>query len=500
MFVAYKAYIVITILGLATFWLAKQNLPDFVSRTEFRSWQNTWVLLITAASFSPNVWIFYAIFIIAVVTLVPKNPQKRIFYYLFLLFTAPQLNIDIPSMAGLPWLFPLSYSKTAIIALLLFIYLKAPNSPKLFKLPADKYVISFIALIMLLKFRDTTITNGLRQNLVIFIDLFIPYFVLSRHLNTQADINKSLYVLLIGLLPIAVIGIFETVKSWLLFSDIYNSLMERGLFYDMRAGSLRTVASTSGAPVLGFLMVVAFGLVLYLQAFIKNRKMVYLAGGVIILCLLATKARGPWLGLVVLVAAYLYTGKAAIKNIFKLSAIGLAILPILMVTSTGQKFIDLLPFIGDTRTDTVDYRSRLIDNSWIVFQQNPWFGSTTYKDTPEMESMRQGEGIIDIVNTYIQIALEYGGIGLLLFTLIFFSLFRHTLKTLKRLASTDIELIYTDIGRCLFAILNSIIFIIFTVSSVDYIPVLYWAVFGIIAAYLKVADKTISLSATPSNK
>jgi O-antigen ligase len=498
MFVAYKAYIVITILGLATFWLAKKNLPEFVSRTELQNWRNIWVFLITAACFSPNVWVFYAVFVVLVVNQVPKNPQKRIFYYLFLLCTAPQLNIIIPGIAGLPWLFPLSYSRLAIIVLLLYVYFKTPSSPKLFKLNADKYIVSFVLLLMVLKFRDDTFTNGIRQSFVLFIDIFIPYFVLSRHIQTQTDLNKAFYVLLIGILPLAIIGIFETAKSWLLFSDIYKSLMDQGIFYDVRSGGVRAVASTSGGPVLGFIMVVSFGLFLYIKPFIKSPKLVYLAGFLIILCLLATKARGPWLGIIVLIAAYLYTGKAAIKNIFKLSAIGLALVPVLMLTPAGQKFIDLLPFVGDARSDTIDYRSRLIDNSWIVFQQNPWFGSTTFLETPEMQSMMQGEGIIDIVNSYIQIVLENGIIGLLLFLLIFFNLLRRNYAIINKLPASSDEL--QHMGRTFLALTVAIMFIIFTISSVNFIPVLYWVFIGLLAAYLKIAETELkqSESAVPN--
>ena len=39
-----------------------------------------------------------------------------------------------------------------------------------------------------------------------------------------------------------------------------------------------------------------------------------------------------------------------------------------------------------------------------------------------METMRQGEGIIDIVNSYLQVALETGLVGLGFFLLIFISI------------------------------------------------------------------------------
>lgn len=489
MFGAYKSFIVISVLGLATFWMANQNIPEFIRKRDVINWQKLWFILLIIASFSLNVWVFYALFALTIVIHLPKKPENRIYYYLFLLCALPQFYIIIPSIAGLPWLFPMTYSRMAVLTILLFIYFKTPAKPKLFQLKSDKYVIWLLTLMMLLKFRDDTITNGLRQSFLIFIDFFIPYFILSRHISDTETLKKALYALILGLLPLAVIGLFETIKTWLLFGEMYMELLDKGIGYQMRAGSLRATASTSGGPVLGFIMVISFGLLLYLKPYISNKKIILLGGIIIISCLLVTKARGPWLGLIVLVSAYLYTGPAGIRKIIKYSLLSLSTLPILLLTPTGQRFIDLLPFIGTTRADTITYRERLIDNSWIVFQQNPWFGSSSYLETPEMRSMVQGEGIIDIVNSYIQIALEYGSVGLSFFLLILFTLLWRNRKIIKRLPSTETDLIH--IGRVLFAVLASIIFMIFTVSSVNYIPIAYWAFFGLIAAYLKICDQVI---------
>jgi hypothetical protein len=70
---------------------------------------------------------------------------------------------------------------------------------------------------------------------------------------------------------------------------------------------------------------------------------------------------------------------------------------------------------------SIDYRSQLMDNAWIVIQQNLWLGSIDFLKTPEMEAMRQGEVIIDIVNTYLSLLLAYGVIGFGLFLGFFLS-------------------------------------------------------------------------------
>lgn len=45
--------------------------------------------------------------------------------------------------------------------------------------------------------------------------------------------------------------------------------------------------------------------------------------------------------------------------------------------------LNLLPFIGTIENENITYRERLIDNSMIVIQRNPLFGSFDFRNTPK---------------------------------------------------------------------------------------------------------------------
>ncbi len=62
------------------------------------------------------------------------------------------------------------------------------------------------------------------------------------------------------------------------------------------------------------------------------------------------------------------------------------------MTSVGQKILDFLPFFGTSRDDTITYRQELLTNGLDVFWRTPFFGSATFIDTQELQSMRQGQG------------------------------------------------------------------------------------------------------------
>ena len=72
-----------------------------------------------------------------------------------------------------------------------------------------------------------------------------------------------------------------------------------------------------------------------------------------------------------------------------------------------------MPFVGHIGAETVSYREHLFRVSLDVIQLNPIFGSPNF--LMQMEELRTGEGIIDLVNAYLAFALAYGLVGLGLF-------------------------------------------------------------------------------------
>jgi O-antigen ligase len=207
-----------------------------------------------------------------------------------------------------------------------------------------------------------------------------------------------------------------------------------------------------------------------------------LAGG-----LFAPLSRGPWIGAAVMIVVFIGTGRKAIKRLMLLAAAGAIALPLLAIVPGGQKVLDLLPFIGTVEVENITYRQRLIDNAVIVIQRNPWLGSFDFRNTPEMQSMIQGQGIIDIVNTYIGIALSFGLIGLTLFVVFFASVLLGIRKGMRSFPNQDDEA--RRLGRALLATLAGILITIVTVSSITVIPVVYWSVAGLCVAYAQMARR-----------
>lgn len=487
-----KSFITILILSNATFWLLGKALPNYIEAKEYKSFTKAWFVVLTAAFFLHNIWLFWLFLTCYCAFFLSGSPQKRLTSYMLLFAAMPLASIEIPGLMGIRYLFKLNYPFALMIIFLVGLYFK-PNSLRWLSLKTDRYVLIYFIFIAIFSFRDDTFTNGMRECLVQFFRTVVPYYVISRYLSELKALNRAMFALYLGLLPLALVGIFETLRHWHVYDPMVQALLGWNSLasYDIRSGGLRATA-IFGSPIsFGYVMVIIFGLLVYLQPFIHNQRFVKIMGGMIIACLFATMARGAWLGLVCLYFVFLWTGKSGVPKIVGWSLAGIFSLPILALTPFGSKFIDLLPFIGTTRSDTVDYRAQLLEQSKLVIKRNLWFGDTNFLDSPELEVMRQGQGIIDIVNSYVGLLLAHGVIGLTLFMAIFLGLLWEGYFTLKRIPPGEEDL--HRLGRVLLAILISILFMIGTVSAIDYIPYFYWLFIAIMAAYLRVAQKTIKL-------
>ena len=307
--------------------------------------------------------------------------------------------------------------------------------------------------------------------------------------NLQEFREAALAFVLAAML-MALIAVFELAKHWLLYSDLIRSLgLSRAMTgYVGRSGLLRATASAGHPIALGYVMAVAIGFYLFLQRSISFKHAKRLGLALLLAGLAAALSRGPWVGALVLVIVYIATGRYAVKRLTLLAFIGALSLPVLSILPGGEKILNLIPFIGQTEERNIDYRSRLIETSLVVIERNLWFGSVDYLDTPEMESMRQGQGIIDIVNTYIQVALETGLIGLALFIGIFASVLLGIRRSMNSIGDKDSD--EYQLGRALFATLAGALLIIFTVSSIAIIPIVYWSLGGLGVAYAELVKKS----------
>ncbi|ETN93155.1 Lipid A core - O-antigen ligase [Gammaproteobacteria bacterium MOLA455] len=483
-----RAYIVVLLLFFISFWFVNKIRPDFISRIELKTWRNYWILITSIAFLSPNIWVYIAALALLLIS-VRLPPSDKTIFFLVILCASPLFHYTIPGFGVINFLITLNYTDTLVLFLLLPAYMAVQKERNWSLNNFDKCVIAYVALISMLALAQTSITHGIRLAFNYSLAIALPYLVFSRVIKHTKTLQKMSFALLFCLIPMALVGCFESLKYWKLYSSAFAHVLGDGnyLSYRLRGDSLRANALYASPIVLGYAMVIGLGFLIYIKKYVTNKNIIRFIGLIFLASLYFTKARGPWLGLAVLGFLYIWSGPHKFSNLVRLALLTSLLAIPLSLTPAGNKFFDMLPFLSSEEsheTSTVDYRFRLLEQGWLVLKKSPILGSINYRDTPEMEVMRQGQGIIDVVNSYIHITLSYGLTGLSLFLFIFIGLLFSLQKTIKSLPSTEAELVH--IGRVLFAVMGAMIFIIFTVSSIDFIPYFYWSIAGICSAYLKI--------------
>lgn len=488
-----RALFVIIVLAITFFAFAHRLACANTQLESFTRRRNLWLLLTLVAFLAHNFWL-YALITTLSLLYVKKAESNPSALFLFLLFVLPMATMQIPGMGVINFFFELSHARilSLIILLPLFFKLRRQGDYLAFgRTGPDKAIAAFLLLTAILYLREGSITNNLRQMFYLYIDVFIPYFVISRSLKNMQSLRDALFSLAIAIMVLAPLSVFESVKHWLLYSPLNEVLKFEGMSgYLGRDGMLRAVVTAGQAIALGYLMVVGIGLYLYLQSAIQKKIIRRLGLLILFAGLITPLSRGPWVGAVVLFLTFFATGKKPIRKLLSLVLAGFLALAVLQMIPGSEKVVNLLPFIGTTEVGNIEYREKLINNSLIVIQRHPWFGSVDYLKTPEMEAMRQGQDIIDIVNSYIQVALETGLTGLLLFVSFFALTIVGIYRAMRSIQEKDSE-VYL-LGRALLSTQLAILVMIFTVSSITVIPIVYWSVAALGVAYANMVRKSVT--------
>lgn len=349
-----------------------------------------------------------------------------------------------------------------------------------------------------LQFPVDSFTNTLRSGLYYFSDIYLPYWAMSRAIKDERSLRLACGCLVIGVGAVCVIALFESFKAWPLYNGLDEALGEYiPTVYLLRGGTgfYRAVTSAGHPLALGYLCCVTVLLMLSLQkggivvqVWWRRLALCLLAGG-----LLATMARGSWVGLLGGLLVWRLTDAAPIRSVFKAVFAGAAVLGLLSLTPAGESIINGLPFVGESDQTNVEYRQRLFEISWIVIQENPWFGTTNYLAHPLMHLLIQGEGIVDMVNSYVGHALSYGLVGLALFVGSFvWPMWQITRRVIGKSAAHPAA----PVARALVASLFATMIIIATTSSVHAIPWVFWCLIGLSVSCVRILDTQPAL--TPS--
>lgn len=477
-----KALVIILVLASITFHLAKPICLKFMSLTDFARRRNVWMVLTITAFLSPSFWL-YVLVAFPVMYWAARKDSNPLALYVLLLHVIPAYSMEIPAVL-VNRFFDLDNYRILALAILLPLalhFLNTKNNSDYVKYKVvDRYVWAyfFLQIILFIPYED--ITNTFRRALLLIIDQIILFYVVSRACGDRKSMKEVVVMFTLACAIFVPIAVFESQKLWLLYTGLSSEWgMENRGAYLFRDGNLRAQVSVGHSLALGYILTIAFGFWLYISNYVPKYSQRILGGIGIWLGLIAALSRAPWITALLTFSVYTVLQKNGYSKLIKSIIIIFPFAFLVSISPIGPAIINKLPFIGAVDNYNVDYRQRLAETSWNLMQNNPFFGDPFFVD--HMENMRQGDGIVDLVNVYASVTLASGIVGLFLFVgpLIvgIITTWRASRESLKD--DSDLSMLGSSILACLLGTA----FFMATGSFDGVVPKAYYFLTGLAAAY-----------------
>lgn len=255
------------------------------------------------------------------------------------------------------------------------------------------------------------LTPGLRYLLQIFLQLGLPYLILSRALTSSEQLRHCFAGFFVASVILACTAAVSSFRSWDYYLTFAPSSALLGI--EFRNNFIR-INATANTHSLGYHLALAILMLPFLaRTYAISRLKVCAILGLLLFGLFVTGSRGAWISGVAALALFATLRmRSQPLRVTALVSIVLALAVVLGWLSSDN-------FAANAELGNFDYRQRLLEICLIHIGQFP-FGDFNYLFHPRFTELRQGQGIIDITNMYLQLALPFGVIAAGLFFLPFY--------------------------------------------------------------------------------
>jgi len=417
--------IVMTIKGLVLITLAVYGFAALLPK-EDAAWVRRaplWILLSMFAigMWGHNAWVAYFALLVALPIAAKSRADAAALYCI--------LSVSLPQMLMKTFwgsLYLLTISKYLFCALGLGLAFLLKRGSGSFSLKGSRFDIPILIIVVLelAQARDPSITATLRQSLPTLLTILLPYLLLSRALTRPEDIRRFLLALTLAGFVMAAVATVEARLHWLIYKQIEGLLdlhTQINAYHKMRAGMIRAPASFPESTSLGtFLAIAAMAALAVRTSFASPAKWgVVLV--VLLLGLMSASSRGAILAVGIGLIAWDFFLRRYGALAAKIVGAGGIYLLALTAAQFSQFFAAMVGKSGGAQ-ETTDYRYLLLRRGLEEIRKHPVLGQNLKTALDNLQDLRQGEGIIDLVNGYINYGLTLGYMGIVGLILVFASL------------------------------------------------------------------------------
>jgi len=482
-----KALLVVLFLAFPVFYIAKSLCLKFMAEEDFVRRRNVWLALTVTAFVSPSFWI-YVLVALPLMYWAGNKDKNPIALYVLLLHVVSPVGMEIPPFI-INNIFKLNNYRILAFAVLIPVAWRLYTAKDKSTYGRHKWIDRFLwaylllQLVLLMPYED--ITNTIRRGFLFWLDCVVLVYVVSRACNNKAKISEVLTLYCLACALAVPVAVFESQKVWLLYTGVSNAWGIPTEIYLFRDGVLRAQAAAGHALNLGYMLAIAFAFWLYVSTRLTSGLYRVGGSGAYWLGLIAALSRAPWLTGLFAYIFYTLLNPNGLRKLAKSLVFSVPVAASILVSPIGPKIIDKLPFIGTVDAYNVEYRERLAESSWELIQENPLLGDPFYARS--LEHMRQGQGIIDMVNVYASITLLYGVVGMALFIAPFIISIRIAYKVQRSSVNTDVDL--SLLGACLISAMLSSAMFMATGSFYGALPIVFYLLVGLGSSYGQLKER-----------
>jgi len=279
----------------------------------------------------------------------------------------------------------------------------------------DVLVVVLMTIFSIAGSRAGNFTSISRDVVTIILGLGVAYFAYSRFVYSRAEFSYIVGSLAAASLILATIAIYEATFHWAVY-DAVRSTQWSGFFMSrntsIRAGFLRTPTSFQESTSFAVFQLVGTFAVIASRNLFRSRVLWAACLCLALMGLLAAQSRGADLGFLVGLIALMVARRQYTRAFGVMAASGMLVVLLLLSASSMPK---VAAFLGADNSfgNDADYRQTLLRRGIQEGMKRPLLGDDMTKVTARLQDIKQGQGIVDFVNTPLVIFLSSGIVGLL---------------------------------------------------------------------------------------
>lgn len=387
-------------------------------------------------------------------------------------------------MPGVTWRISLGGSYlgdiTTIPVLAIALFIKCVSKPDRDAAPIrgvtveDVFVIAFYLITWIGGGRLPSVSEVLRGGVDQAMVLIVPYFALRQSIRSSEEFMRVITCIAVACGILSLFAVYEAANGWTLFgayrgvsdvAGINRSLVSRG-------GAMRAAVTMSGALMLSVVLLMGFIATFYSRRYVRKTWMLTGWGTVIFLGIVMTQSRGNLALLPVAVGIF-----AVLRRRWGLVAgIGIggpAVLGLLYALSSVSPKIAAFLHVGEGAqnsglgAEVYDYRQLLLSRGMEVAASHRLTGAALKNVVQQMSDITQGQGIVDLVNTYLTIYLVSGLMGFVTFMVLLAMIWSKIISArISRLGVSEL----VDLRAFAITVLALVVFQLAFMSFIDRLP------------------------------